>query len=41
VALENSVIAVAVPASLSFASEARDNQGQSYYQSTGKCFSVS
>ena len=40
-ALENSNGAVAIPASLSFVSEAHDNQARSYYQSTGECFSLS
>ena len=40
-ALENSDVAVAVPASLSFVSEAHDNQARSYYQSTAECFSLS
>jgi hypothetical protein len=39
--LENSDVAVAVPAPLSFVSEARDNQARSYYQSTGECFPLS
>jgi len=40
-ALGNSGVAVAVPASLSFVSEAHDHQARSYYQSTGECFSLS
>jgi hypothetical protein len=38
---ENSNVVVAVPASLSFVSEAHDNQTRAYYQSTGECFSLS
>ena len=40
-ALENSEVAVAIPASLSFVSEAHDKQARSYYQSMGECFSLS
>jgi len=39
--LENSDVAVALPASVSFASEAQDNQARSYHQSRGECFSLS
>ena len=39
--LENSEVAVAVPASLSFVPEAHDNQARSYYQITAECFSLS
>jgi hypothetical protein len=40
-ALENSNVAVAVPASLCSVSEAHDNQARSYYKGTGECFSLS
>jgi hypothetical protein len=40
-ALENSDVAVTVPASLSSVLEAHDNQARSYHQSTGECFSLS
>ena len=40
-ALENSDVAVAVPATLFISSEAHDNQARSYYQSTDECFSLS
>ena len=39
--MENSDVAVAVPASLSFVLEAYDNQTRCYYQRVGKCFSLS
>ena len=39
--LENSNVAVAVPASLCSVSEAHDHQARSYYQSTAECFSLS
>ena len=39
--LQNSHVAVAVPISLSFVSEAHDNQARSCYQSTADCFSLS
>jgi len=39
--LANSDVKVVVPASLSFVSQAHDNQALSYYQSTGECFSLS
>jgi len=38
---KNANVAVAVPASFSFASEAHDNRARSYHQSTGECFSLS
>jgi len=38
--LENSEVAVAVPASLSFVPEAHDNQARSY-QIAAECFSLS
>jgi hypothetical protein len=39
--LEYSVVTLEVPASLSFVSEAHDNQARSYYKGTGECFSLS
>ena len=39
--LENSDVAVAVPAFLSFVSEPHDNQARWYYPSTAECFSLS
>ena len=40
-AQEDSQVAVAVPASLSFVSEAHDNQARSSYRSTAECVSLS
>jgi hypothetical protein len=40
-ALEKSVVAIAVPAFLSFVSEAHENQAWPYYEGTGECFSLS
>jgi len=40
-ALEKSDVATTVSASLSFVSEAHDNQARSHYQGTGECFSLS
>ena len=39
--LEYSDVTLEAPASLSFVSEAHDNQARSYYKGTGECFSLS
>ena len=41
IALENSDVAVVIPVSFSFVSEAFDNQVRSHYPSTSECFSPS